>query len=330
MEPDLDCVGPGELGGVVLHVVVAGFLCVEGVGHGDGLVRSVTGSRVDASLSNSGLTFVAAAASMADFQQAAGAIWNWLAAVHWLDSRLHLFKRVMPPSFTSSAKQASRSMSKATQPFCFQLYSKELYQKSDMKLWHLWQQGNRWSRLYSHCTAASQFQVAPPVCCKSAIEAVAAPTGSPELDKLLSTLNPATGRTRPSLCPTSSTPRTTTTPSQSWRTSTAPRTTQSVWMYWDSVPSTQTSENTASVTVVIFGRLNDSNYKREEHKYNKLGYWRMMEPDLDCVGPGELGGVVLHVVVAGFLCVEGRCFYGRLSASCWRHLELAGCCTLAG
>ena len=133
-EPDLDCVGPGELGGVVLHVVVAGFLCVEGVGHGDGLVRSVTGSRVDASLSNSGLTFVAAAASMADFQQAAGAIWNWLAAVHWLDSRLHLFKRVMPPSFTSSAKQASRSMSKAMQPFCFQLYSKELYQKSDMKL----------------------------------------------------------------------------------------------------------------------------------------------------------------------------------------------------
>ena len=91
MEPDLDCVGPGELGGVVLHVVVAGFLCVEGVGHGDGLVRSVTGSRVDASLSNSGLTFVAAAASIADLQQTAGAIWNQLAAVHRLDSRLHLF-----------------------------------------------------------------------------------------------------------------------------------------------------------------------------------------------------------------------------------------------
>jgi len=90
----LDCVGPGELGGVILHVeegVVAGVLCVEDVGHGDGLVRSVTGSRVDGSLSNSGLTFGAAAASMADLQQTAGSLWNRLAAVHRLDSRLHLF-----------------------------------------------------------------------------------------------------------------------------------------------------------------------------------------------------------------------------------------------
>ena len=66
VEPRPDCVGPGELGGVVLHVVVAAVLCVEGVGHGDGLVRPVTRSRVDCSLSNSGLTLVAAAASMAD------------------------------------------------------------------------------------------------------------------------------------------------------------------------------------------------------------------------------------------------------------------------
>ena len=94
VEPDLDCVSPGELGEVVLHVeegVVAGVLCVEDVGHGDGLVRPVAGSRVDASLSNSGLTLVAAAASVADWQQTAGAIWNRLAAVQRLNSRLHLF-----------------------------------------------------------------------------------------------------------------------------------------------------------------------------------------------------------------------------------------------
>ena len=94
MEPDLDCISPGELGGVVLHVeegVVAGVLCVEDVGHGDGLVRPVTGSRVDGSLSNSGLTSGAAAASMADSQQTAGASLNRLAVVRWLDCRLHLF-----------------------------------------------------------------------------------------------------------------------------------------------------------------------------------------------------------------------------------------------
>ena len=71
--------------------MVAGVLCIEDVGHGDGLVCSVTGSRVDLGLSNSGLTFGAAAASMADLQQTAGALWNQLAAVHRLDSRLHLF-----------------------------------------------------------------------------------------------------------------------------------------------------------------------------------------------------------------------------------------------
>ena len=87
MEPDLDCISPGDLGGVVLHVVVAEVLCVEGVGHGDGLVRPVAGSRVDTSLSNSG----AAAASVADWQQTAGANWNLLAAVQRLNSRLHLF-----------------------------------------------------------------------------------------------------------------------------------------------------------------------------------------------------------------------------------------------
>ena len=93
MEPDLDCVGPGELGGVVLYIVVARVFCVEGVGHGDGLVHSVTVLRVDTSLSRSGLTIGAAAASMLDLQQTAGATRNRLAAVHrhWLDSQLHLF-----------------------------------------------------------------------------------------------------------------------------------------------------------------------------------------------------------------------------------------------
>ena len=66
-------------------------LCVEVVGHGDGLVCPEAGSRVDTSLSNSGLTLVAAAASVADLKQTAGAIWNQLAAVQRLNSRLHLF-----------------------------------------------------------------------------------------------------------------------------------------------------------------------------------------------------------------------------------------------
>ena len=93
VEPRPDCVilGALEVGHGVEGVVVLGVLDVEDVGHGDGLVRPVTGSRVDGSLSNSGLTSGAAAASMADWQQTAGAIWNRLAAVHWLDSRLHLF-----------------------------------------------------------------------------------------------------------------------------------------------------------------------------------------------------------------------------------------------
>ena len=94
MEPDLDCVSPGELGGVVLHVeegVVAGVLCVEDVGHGDGLVRPVAGSRVDVGSSNFGLTIGSATDSMLDLQQTAGASWSRLAAVQRLDSRLHLF-----------------------------------------------------------------------------------------------------------------------------------------------------------------------------------------------------------------------------------------------
>ena len=86
MEPQPDC--------VILGAVEAG-LGGEGVvvdGHGDGLVRPVIGHRVDCSLSNSGLTFVAAASSVADWrQQTAGSIWNRLAAVRRLDSRLHLF-----------------------------------------------------------------------------------------------------------------------------------------------------------------------------------------------------------------------------------------------
>ena len=88
MEPRPDCV---FLGAVVLHGG-EGVVGVEDVGHGDGLVRPVTGSRVDGSLSNSGLTFVAAASSVADWrQQTAGSIWNRLAAVRRLDCRLHLF-----------------------------------------------------------------------------------------------------------------------------------------------------------------------------------------------------------------------------------------------
>ena len=87
MEPRPDCV---ILGAVEILLGVEGVV-VDGDGHGDGLVRPVTGSRVDVSLSNSGLTSGAAAASVADWQQTAGASWNRLAAVHWLDSRLHLF-----------------------------------------------------------------------------------------------------------------------------------------------------------------------------------------------------------------------------------------------
>ena len=95
VEPRPDCVilGAVEVGHGVEGVVVLGVLDVEDVGHGDGLVRPVTGSRVDGSLSNSGLTFGAAAASMADLQQTAGASRNRVSAVQrlWLDSRLHLF-----------------------------------------------------------------------------------------------------------------------------------------------------------------------------------------------------------------------------------------------
>ena len=87
--PEPDCVVPGAV-----EVLLSGEgVVVDGDGHGDGLVRPVTGSRVDACLSNSGLTSGVAAASIADLQQTAGASWNRLAAVqrHWLDSRLHLF-----------------------------------------------------------------------------------------------------------------------------------------------------------------------------------------------------------------------------------------------
>ena len=93
MEPRPDCVFLGAVG--VDHgvdgVVVVVVLSVKDVGHGDGLVRPVIGSRVDCGLSDSGLPVGAAAASMADLQQTAGAIWNQLAAVHWLDCRLHQF-----------------------------------------------------------------------------------------------------------------------------------------------------------------------------------------------------------------------------------------------
>ena len=87
MEPQPDCV---ILGAVVLHGV-EGVVGVEDVGYGDGLVRPVIGHRVDFSLSDSGLPVGAAAASMAEYQQTAGALWNRLAAVRWLDIRLHLF-----------------------------------------------------------------------------------------------------------------------------------------------------------------------------------------------------------------------------------------------
>ena len=85
MEPRPDCVilGAVDVGHGGEGVVV--------LGHGDGLVRPVAGYRVDCSLSDSGLPVGAAAASMAEYQQTAGALWNRLAAVHWLDIRLHLF-----------------------------------------------------------------------------------------------------------------------------------------------------------------------------------------------------------------------------------------------
>ena len=85
-----DCVILGAV--AVSHnkegVIVLG---VEDTGHGDGLVRPMAGYRVDCSLSDSGLPVGAAAASMADSQQTAGATWNWLAAVQRLDCRLRLF-----------------------------------------------------------------------------------------------------------------------------------------------------------------------------------------------------------------------------------------------
>ena len=91
VEPRPDCVilGAVEVGHGREGVVVV--LGVEDVGHRDGLVRPVAGLRVDSSLSNSGLPVGAATASMADLQQTGGATWNWLAAVQWLYSRLHLF-----------------------------------------------------------------------------------------------------------------------------------------------------------------------------------------------------------------------------------------------
>ena len=65
----------------VSHGVIV--LGVEDTEHGDGLVRPVAGYRVDCSLSDSGLPVGSAAAgSMADLQQTAGATWNQLAAVH--------------------------------------------------------------------------------------------------------------------------------------------------------------------------------------------------------------------------------------------------------
>ena len=85
--PEPDCVILGAV-----EVLLGGEgVVVDGDGHGDGLVRPVAGSRVDASLSNSGLTSGVAAASIADLQQTAGASWNRLAAVQRLDSRLHQF-----------------------------------------------------------------------------------------------------------------------------------------------------------------------------------------------------------------------------------------------
>ena len=63
-EPDCIVLGAVEVdhGGEGVVVVLG----VEDVGHRDGLVRPVARSRVDSNLSNSGLTLVAAAASMAD------------------------------------------------------------------------------------------------------------------------------------------------------------------------------------------------------------------------------------------------------------------------
>ena len=93
MEPRPDCVvlGAVDVGHGVEGVVVLGVLGVEDVGHEDGLVRLVAGHRVDCSLSDSGLPIGATAAFMVDSQQTASATWNWLAAVHRLNSRLHLF-----------------------------------------------------------------------------------------------------------------------------------------------------------------------------------------------------------------------------------------------
>ena len=93
IEPEPDCVvlGLGDVVGV-RHGgdgVVAGVLVVEDVVNGDGLVRPVAGSGVDLGTSNSGLKFGAAAASVADLQQTAGAAWNRLPAVQRLDCRLH-------------------------------------------------------------------------------------------------------------------------------------------------------------------------------------------------------------------------------------------------
>ena len=85
--PEPDCVVLGAV-----EVLLGGEgVVVDGDGHGGGLVRPVIGHRVDFSLSDSGLPVGAAAASMAEYQQTAGALWNRLAAVHWLDIRLHLF-----------------------------------------------------------------------------------------------------------------------------------------------------------------------------------------------------------------------------------------------
>ena len=85
--PEPDCVILGAV-----EVLLGGEgVVVDGDGHGDGLVRPVIGHRVDCSLSDSGLTIGVAAASISDLQQTVSASWNRLTAVHWLDSRLHLF-----------------------------------------------------------------------------------------------------------------------------------------------------------------------------------------------------------------------------------------------
>ena len=64
-------------------------------------------------------------------------------------------------------------------------------------------------RLERTPTNQDWFQVALPVCSESAIEAAPAPNISPELDQLPSTLDPAMGQTRPSLCTTPSSARAT-------------------------------------------------------------------------------------------------------------------------